>query len=147
MSNKNRILKKAIGIIQEIYSLVIVIYCGYNILLAFVTENQYWNAEEIFLFTCYVIFSIINIILFILGELISKPEIEGAASSYINKQDGIKKEVFILVLNCIFFLIALAVFLVITWKLLTFFTVLIFLITFTPCLIIVILTSILLKLR
>ena len=68
-------------------------------------------------------------------------------SSYINKQDGIKKEVFILVLNCIFFLIALAVFLVITWKLLTFFTVLIFLITFTPCLIIVILTSILLKLR
>ena len=80
-------------------------------------------------------------------ELISKNEIEGAASSYINKQDGIKKEVFILVLNCIFFLIALAVFLVITWNLLTFFTVLIFLLTFTPCLIIVILTSISLKFR
>ncbi len=147
MNNKNRIFKKAIGIIQEIYSLLIVIYCSYNILLAFVTENQYWNVEEIFLFTCYGIFIIINIILFILGELISKNEIEGAASSYINKQDGIKKEVFILVLNCIFFLIALAVFLVITWNLLTFFTVLIFLLTFTPCLIIVILTSISLKFR
>lgn len=147
MSNKNQIVKKVIGIIQEIYSVLIVIYCIYHILLAFINGSQHWNAENYFLFICNVIFIIINIILFILGELISKPKTECADSSYINKRDGIKKEVFILILNCIFFLLALAVFLVRTWGLSSFLPYFLFCLIFTPLLIIVILTSNSLKLR
>lgn len=147
--NKNKILKKAIAIIQECYSFFVVIYCGYHILFSFSLTGGcfgHWDAERRFLFTGFVISIVINIALFIFAELISKPEIEGVEDSpNINKRDGIKKEVFILVLNCIFFLLALAVFLVMTWGAFSFLSFFLFFLTNTPLFIIVILTSILLK--
>ncbi len=148
MSNKNKILKKAIAVIQECCSFLVVIYYGYRILLAFVNGSKLWDAESRFLFTVFVMFIVINIALFIFAELISKPEIEGVEdSTNINKRDGIKKEVFILVLNCIFFLLALAVFLVMTWGAFSFLSFFLFFLTNTPLFIIVILTSISLKQR
>lgn len=145
-NDKNQILKKVIAVIQECCSFLVVIYYGYRILLAFVNGSKLWDEKSRFLFTGFVMFIVINIALFILAELISKPEIEGVeVPPNINKQDGIKKEIFILALNCVFFLLALAVFLVMTWGAFSFLSFFLFCLSFTPQLIIVILTSISLK--
>ncbi len=160
MNSKKKVLYMSMGIIQEMYSGLIVAYCIYHIVLAFTVNmewNMVWYSEKIFLFICVIIFVIIHVSLFILAERLTKPEDESDAPSTDTqeetdtqekmKQTGIGKEVAILVLNCIFFLLALVlvVYGIRIWGLASPLEYFLFFLCNTPLYIIVALTSIAIK--
>lgn len=160
MNSKQKVLYMSLGIIQEMYSLLIVAYCIYQIVLTFTPAMKWinrWDIKTIFVFISVIIIIIIHVSLFILAERLTKPEEESEARSTDTqeetdsqekmKQTGIDKEVAILVLNCIFFLRALLFYTIATWKFPSFLGYFLFFLCNTPLYIIIVLTSIAIKIK
>ncbi len=110
MNSKSQTLKKIMGIVQEVYSVIIIAVCIYFLLP--IANINFWDAETIFVFVNGIVIIVTNILLFILGESVSKKS--NKTKDYNQKQD-IGKLVAIIALDCVCILCYLAFCIALSW--------------------------------